>query len=131
MFESDDETDNTLNNGKEDIKEGEVAEKVKNVAAKRTKSSQISNVNAGKVKTVTKRGNVGEGGEDCGGKNKRKGKVFQNEKQETSSTRKLKRNRRGEEKKEVATIKSQNNGAKMKETLKRRKYDHSETEETS
>ena len=50
LFESDDETDNTLNNGKENIKEGEVAEKVKNVAAKKAESSQISKVNAGKVK---------------------------------------------------------------------------------
>ena len=37
LFESDDDTDNTLNNGKEDIKEGKVAEKVKNVAAKKGK----------------------------------------------------------------------------------------------
>ena len=108
-----------------------MAKKVKNVAAKKAKSLQISKVNAGKVKAVTKKRNVGEGGEDHGGKNRREEMVFQNEKQETSSTRKLKRNRRGEEKKEVATTKSQNNGAKMKQTLKRRKYDHSETEETS
>ena len=66
LFESDDETDNTLSNGKEDIKESEVAEKVKNVAAKKAKSSQKSKVNAGKVKAVTKRRNVEEGDEDRG-----------------------------------------------------------------
>ena len=131
LSESDDETDKTLNNGKEDIMEGEVAEKVKNVAAKKAKSLQISKVNAGNVKAVTKRRNAEQGFVDHGGKNRRKEKVFQNEKQETSSTRKPKRNRRREEKKEVATTKSQNNGAKMKQTLKRRKYDHSVTEETS
>ena len=94
---------------------------------------QKSKVNAGKVKAMTKRSNVEEGGKDHGGKNKRKEKVFANEKQQTSSTRnrrEKKRNRR-EEKKEVATTKSQNSGAKIKQTLKRRKYDHSETEEMS
>ena len=44
---------------------------------KKAKSSQISKVNAGKVKAVTKRRNVGEGGKDHGGKNRRNEKVFQ------------------------------------------------------
>ena len=55
--------------------------------------------------------------------------MFENEKYETSTKRKSKRNRRGQEKQ--VTTKSQNSGDKRKQTLNRRKCDHSETEETS